>query len=83
MRELVIILGVCALCTLPLSIAKANEDVTQVQEIANNQTYGTLNLQKQPQKESQRQGISNHFTFFTINVQVNGKIKDYADNNAN
>ena len=83
MKQILLVLGVFALCSLPLSIAKANEDVTQVQEIANNQAYGTLNLQKQPQKESQRQGISNHFTFFTINVQINGKIKDYADNNAN
>lgn len=83
MKQILLVLGVFALCSLPLSIAKANEDVTQVQEIANNQTYGTLNLQKQPQEGKQKQGISNHFTFFTINVQINGKIKDYADNNAN
>lgn len=54
----------------------ADENVLNEQTVKNNQTYGTLNLQKQPQDGKQKQGISNQFTFFTINVQINGKIKD-------
>lgn len=59
-----------------LSPVFADENVLNEQTIKNNQTYGTLNLQKQPQDGKQKQGISNQFTFFTINVQINGKIKD-------
>lgn len=51
-------------------------DLQPEQNIKNNQSYATLNLQKQPQEGKQKQGITNHFTFFTINVQINGKIKD-------
>jgi len=54
-------------------------DVQPEQNIKNDQSYATLNLQKQPQSGKQKQGITNHFTFFTINVQINGKIKDIAD----
>ena len=54
-------------------------DVQPEQNIKNDQSYATLNLQKQPQSGKQKQGITNHFTFFTINVQINGKIKD-SDN---
>lgn len=46
------------------------------QGIKNDQTYGTFNIQKQPEVGKQKQGIDNHFTFFTINIQINGKIKD-------
>lgn len=55
----------------------AEEDNTQSveQQVKNNQTYFTANLQKQPDSK-QKQGIQNSFTFFTINVQINGKIKD-------
>lgn len=79
MKGLVVILGVCAICALPLSVAQADESITPTQEIKNEQSYATLNLQKQPQEGKQKQGITNHFTFFTINVQINGKIKDSAD----
>ena len=57
-------------------------DVQPEQSIDNNQSYATLNLQKQPQAGKQKQGISNHFTFFTINIQINGKIKDDTETNA-
>ena len=56
-------------------------DVQPEQSIDNNQTYATLNLQKQPQSGKQKQGITNHFTFFTINVQINGKINDIDPSN--
>lgn len=57
-------------------------DVQPEQSIDNNQTYATLNSQKQPQSGKQKQGISNHFTFFTINIQINGKIKDDTETKA-
>lgn len=82
MKQLLLILGVFALCSLPLSVKAMEEktlEVTPTQEIKNEQSYATLNLQKQPQEGKQKQGITNHFTFFTINVQINGKIKDSAD----
>lgn len=73
MKKLLIILALL----LVNSFVLAEEQPEQT--IKNNQTYATLNLQKQPQEGKQKQGISNHFTFFTINVQINGKIKDNAD----
>lgn len=56
-------------------------DVQPEQNIKNDQSYATLNLQKQPQSGKQKQGITNHFTFFTINVQINGKINDTDSSN--
>lgn len=56
-------------------------DVQPEQNIKNDQSYATLNLQKQPQSGKQKQGITNHFTFFTINVQINGKINDIDHSN--
>ena len=56
-------------------------DVQPEQSIDNNQSYATLNLQKQPQSGKQKQRITNHFTFFTINVQINGKINDTDSSN--
>ena len=51
------------------------------QDIQNEQSYATFNIQKQPEKGKQKQGINNRFTFFTINIQINGKIKDNPDDN--
>lgn len=56
-------------------------DVQPKQNIKNDQSYATLNLQKQPQSGKQKQEITNHFTFFTINVQINGKINDTDPSN--
>ena len=56
-------------------------NVQPEQSINNNQSYATLNLQKQPQDSEQKQKITNHFTFFTINVQINGKINDIDPSN--
>lgn len=70
------------ICVLVLffccNITWANDDIQSLPEqlIENNQSYATLNLQKQPQEGKQKQKINNHFTFFTINIQINGKIKD-------
>lgn len=77
MKKLAVILS---LLFLSYSVVFADEVLPQ-QDIKNDQAYGTLNIQKQPQEGKQKQGITNHFTFFTINVQVNGKIKDSDTDN--
>ena len=51
------------------------DEVVAEQDIKNDQSYFTANLQKQPEKES-KQKIGNHFSFFVVNIQINGKIKD-------
>ena len=76
-RGFSIVLGLMFFCS---SVALAT-DVQPEQSIDNNQSYATLNLQKQPQSGKQKQGITNHFTFFTINVQINGKINDTDSSN--
>jgi uncharacterized protein HemX len=76
MKKLVLILGLCFFCTMQVQA----EEIQPSQTVENNQSYGTVNFQKQPQEGKQKQGICNHFTFFTINVQVNGKLKDSAEN---
>ena len=72
MRGLIIVLSLFLFCT---QVVFANE-AQSIQQVENNQSYFTANIQKQPQNSKQKQAISNHFTFFTINVQVNGKIED-------
>lgn len=71
MKKLVLVLAVCLLGGLS-AIAEP------VQDIDNNQTYLTANLQKQPKKDNQ-QKIHNHFSFFVINIQVNGKLEYPTD----
>jgi len=77
MKKLSILLSLLFFC----STAVFADEVLPQQDIKNDQAYGTLNIQKQPQEGKQKQGITNHFTFFTINVQVNGKIKDSDTDN--
>lgn len=77
MKKLSILLSLLFFCS---TVVFADEVLPQ-QDIKNDQAYGTLNIQKQPQEGKQKQGITNHFTFFTINVQVNGKIKDSGTDN--
>jgi hypothetical protein len=79
MKKIVVLLGLCLFCCGQVWA----EEIQPSQTVENNQAYATVNFQKQPQEAKQKQGISNHFTFFTINVQINGKIKDIPENNAN
>ena len=71
MKKLAFILGLLLFCS---QITFADEVMVE-QDIKNNQSYFTANLQKQPEKES-KQKIGNHFSFFVVNIQINGKIKD-------
>ncbi|MBQ2396029.1 MAG: hypothetical protein II304_03145 [Bacteroidales bacterium] len=76
MKKIVVILGLCLFCCGKVWA----EEIQSSQTVENNQAYGTVNFQKQPQEGKQKQRISNNFTFFTINVQINGKLKDSAEN---
>ena len=71
MKKLAFIFGILLFCS---QITFADEVLSQ-QDIKNDQSYFTANLQKQPEKES-KQKIGNHFSFFVVNIQINGKIKD-------
>ena len=71
MKKLAFILGILLFCS---QITFADE-VMAGQDIKNDQSYFTANLQKQPEKES-KQKIGNHFSFFVINIQINGEIND-------
>ena len=66
MKKLSILLSLLFFCS---TVVFADEVLPQ-QDIKNDQAYGTLNIQKQPQEGKQKQGITNHFTFFTINVHL-------------
>ena len=71
MKKLAFILGILLFCS-QITFADV---VMAGQDIKNDQSYFTANLQKQPEKES-KQKIGNHFSFFVINIQINGKIND-------
>lgn len=71
MKKIAFILGLLLFCSQTVLA----DDVVTEQDIKNNQSYFTANLQKQPEKES-KQKIGNHFSFFVVNIQINGKIKD-------
>ena len=74
MKKIVVLIAICILGGLT-AIAEP------IQEVENNQSYFTANLQKQPKKDN-KQKIHNHFSFFVINIQINGKVDSIPDNNA-
>lgn len=74
MKKLALILTICLLSGIT-AIAEP------IQEIDNNQSYLTANIQKQPKKDN-KQKINNHFSFFVINIQINGKVESVPDNTA-
>ena len=71
MKKIAFILGLLLFCSQTVLA----DEVVAEQDIKNDQSYFTANLQKQPEKES-KQKIGNHFSFFVVNIQINGKIKD-------
>ena len=73
MKKMLLVLMICIL-TAAMTYAEP------IQEVENNQSYFTANLQKQPKKDN-KQKIHNHFSFFVINVQINGKVDRLSDNN--
>lgn len=69
MKQLLLILGVFAICSMPLS-AKATEEIS-TQTADDNRAL--VAIQKQPSKENKQQANRN---WLCIVVQVNGKVKD-------
>lgn len=87
MKQLLLILGVFALCSLPLS-AKATEEVAlEVTPSENQQSIEVENagalllFQKQPIYEKQFQVIKVKKSGAITIFQINGKIKDYSGTN--
>ena len=77
MKKIIIVLGLLFFCSTSV-FAVDDTAITPEQDVQNDQTYFTANVQKQPQAKGSKQGIKNHFTFFTININVNGKVLNYA-----
>ena len=69
MKQILLVLGVFALCSLPLSV-KANEEIS-TQTADDNRAL--VAVQKQPSKDNKQQANRN---WFCIVIQVNGKVKD-------
>lgn len=77
MKKISIMLGLLFFCSASV-LAADDTSNTPVQNVQNEQSYFTANIQKQPQEKGGKQGIKNHFTFFTININANGKVINYA-----
>lgn len=73
MKKIIIVLGLLFFCSTSV-FAVDDTAITPEQDVQNDQTYFTANVQKQPQAKGSKQGIKNHFTFFTININNNGKV---------
>lgn len=73
MKKISIILGILLFCSQAV-FADEVSNIQPEQEIKNNQSYFSANIQKQPQEKGSKQAIRNHFTFFTININNNGKV---------
>ncbi len=77
MKQILVILGVFAICSFPLSV-QATEEVNL--EVAPSQiaddNRALLTIQKQPAKDNKQQANRN---WFCVVIQVNGKVKDNSD----
>lgn len=73
MKQLLLILGVFALCSLPLSVQATEEVALEVPSQVADDNRALVAIQKQPSKENKQQANRN---WFCIVVQVNGKVKD-------
>ena len=76
MKQILLVLGVFALCSLPLSVKATEETTLEVPSQVADDNRALLTVQKQPAKENKQQANRN---WFCIVVQVNGKVKDSAD----
>jgi hypothetical protein len=76
MKQLLLVLGVFAICSLPLSVKATEEISTQTAD----DNRALIAVQKQPPKDNKQQANRN---WFCIVVQINGKIKDSANSDNN
>jgi hypothetical protein len=80
MKQILLVLGVFAICSLPLSVQATEEVALEVPSQVADDNRALLTVQKQPAKENKQQANRN---WFCIVVQVNGKIKDSANSDNN
>jgi glycine cleavage system H lipoate-binding protein len=80
MKQILLVLGVFALCSLPLSVKATEEVALEVPSQVADDNRALLTVQKQPAKENKQQANRN---WFCIVIQVNGKIKDSANSDNN
>ena len=82
MKQILLVLGVFALCSLPLSAKATEKEITQ--EVINEKSYATINLNSQIKENGSidKQTINNKGSWFNININRN-TFKFYcdADNN--
>ena len=82
MKQILLVLGVFAICSLPLSVKATEKEVTQ--EVINEKSYATINLNSQIKENGSidKQTINNKGSWFNININRN-TFKFYcdADNN--
>ena len=81
MKQLFLILGVFALCSLPLSVQAVEEEITQ--EVINEKSHATINLNSQIKEDGSidKQTINNKGSWFNININRN-TFKFYCDANS-
>ena len=74
MKQILLVLGMFVLCSLPLSVKAVEEVALEAtpSQVAND-NRALLIVQKQPAKENKQQANRN---WFCVVIQVNGKIKD-------
>lgn len=75
MKKIVVLLGLCLFCTLPVQA----EEINANQTITSEDNKAVISLQKQPTdtKSIQTQDVKRNW--FCIVIQVNGKAKDNTD----
>lgn len=73
MKQILLVLGVFAICSLPLSVQATEEVALEVPSQVADDNRALLTVQKQPSKDNKQQANRN---WFCIVIQVNGKVKD-------
>ena len=82
MKQILLVLGVFAICSLPLSVKATEKEITQ--EVINEKSHASINLNSQIKEDGSidKQTINNKGSWFNININRN-TFKFYcdADNN--
>lgn len=73
MKQILLVLGVFAICSLPLSVKATEEVALEVPSQVADDNRALLTVQKQPAKENKQQANRN---WLCVVIQINGKVKD-------
>lgn len=73
MKQILFILGVFALCSMPLSVQATEEVALETPTQVADDNRALITVQKQPAKENKQRANRN---IFCVIVQINGKVKD-------